>query len=160
MKRNSIDLVKEFHETFGHQISSSPTVPDEATNKFRSEFMEEESKETKKACDEGDLVELADGLGDIQYVLDGWFLNAGLHEKKDDIMAEIHRSNMTKLCKDEDEVRKTLDFYNTTTAEGVIADYRVAPNGIGFVIFRKSDGKILKSINYEKPNLKKIIYGE
>lgn len=156
MKTTTIDMVREFHEKFEHVIETVPTIPPAATNKFRAEFMEEEAKETMLACEEGNLIELADGLGDMQYVLDGWFLNAGLADKKEAIVAEIHRSNMTKLCKDEQQAEDSKNFINTICVIGDEVDYRAKDDY--FVIFRVRDGKIGKSIYYEKPRLFDIVH--
>ena len=156
MKKTTIDMVREFHEKFEHVIETVPTIPPEATNKFRAEFMEEEARETMLACAEGNLIELADGLGDMQYVLDGWFLNAGLADKKDEIVAEIHRSNLTKLCKDEQQAVDSKAKINYTCPLGDEVDYRAKDDY--FVIFRVRDGKIGKSIYYEKPRLFDIVH--
>jgi hypothetical protein len=62
-------------------IADVPTcIPSTETNDFRRIFLVEESLEAAAACLDGDLIELADGLGDLQYVLDGWFLNAGFSD--------------------------------------------------------------------------------
>lgn len=156
MKKTTINMVREFHEKFEHVIETVPTIPPAATNKFRAEFMEEEAKETMLACEQGNLIELADGLGDMQYVLDGWFLNAGLADKKDAIVAEIHRSNLTKLCKDEQQAIDSKDKINSNCPAGDEVDYRAKDDY--FVIFRVRDGKIGKSIYYEKPQLFDIIH--
>lgn len=153
----TIDLVREFHLKFDHPIASIPTLPNEATNKFRSEFMEEESKETMLAAAEGDMLKFADGLGDLQYVLDGWFLNAGLADKKDAIVAEIHRANLTKLCKTEKEAIESKEYLNGKCESGDEVDYKTQDDY--FVMFRVRDGKIQKSIYWEEPNLHPIIYG-
>lgn len=158
--RKSIELVKEFHETFEHLIAPQPQIPSQDVLNFRIPFMEEELKETQKACDEQDLVQLADGLGDLQYVLDGFFLNAGLHHLKDAIMEEIHRSNMTKICPTEMSAVQNVNEINSVANSGDEVDYKISSNGLGYIIFRKRDGKIQKPLHYEKPNLSKIIYGE
>lgn len=154
--KSSIEMVREFNEKFGHPNAETPCIPDDKTVHFRSTFLKEEAEETVTACVENDLIGLADGLGDMQYVLDGFFLNAGLAHKKDEIMAEIHRSNMSKACKDSHELQETLlKLYKDNPEQKF--DYR--PMGGEYVVYRVSDGKIQKSINYSKPNLKAVIYG-
>ena len=151
----SINLVREFNEVFGVLIAFKPEMPTIDRVDFRVNFIKEEAEETKKAWIEDDLVEFADGLGDIQYVLDGFFLEAGLADKKDAIMAEIHRSNMSKACRSLDEAKETqrvrqLEFPNEIILYKARYDY--------YIVYREADNKVLKSINYSKPNLEPIIY--
>ena len=146
----SIELVREFHETFEHPIGLTPMMPDAKTVDFRVDFMKEELNELLAAFAADDLVELADALGDIQYVLDGFFLNAGLHNKKGAILNEIHRSNMSKLCNNTAEVITTL-----RDLPHVI--YDVKKIGTKYAIYRESDNKVMKSAFYSKPDLNKII---
>lgn len=149
---NTIELVKEFHEVFGHPIGTTPHIPDEGTVDFRVGFIKEELNELLAAFASDDLVEFADGLGDIQYVLDGFFLNAGLADKKEAIMAEIHRSNMSKVCQNADEAQVTID-----SMPGVDCYFKIV--GRYWIVYRSADNKVMKSINYSKPDLKSIING-
>jgi predicted HAD superfamily Cof-like phosphohydrolase len=88
--------------------------------------MEEENTEYLEACKKGDIVEIADALGDQLYILCGTILKHGLQDKIEAVFEEIQWSNMSKLDKD------------------------------GKPIFRE-DGKILKSDQYSKPNIKRIL---
>lgn len=148
---NSIALVHEFHQVFGHLISPKPTLPSEKTLNFRSNFIKEELDELRKGSEEGDLVEVADGLGDIQYVLDGFFIECGLHDKKDAIMAEIHRSNMSKVCRTQEDAERTIEELD------VPAHWE--KRGEFFVVKRTSDGKVMKAWNYSPADLKSIVEG-
>lgn len=152
----SIEQVKEFHEVFNLPIASEPCIPDDKDNSFRIDFLQEELEETAQAIDANNIVEFVDGLADIQYVLDGWFLNAGLLKYKDAIMAEVHRSNMTKACKTWEEAQKTVDFL---TPPGIITTplYGIYPVGDYLIVKREADGKVMKSINYSKPDLQRIL---
>lgn len=67
---------------------------------MRLAILEEEVAELRAAAQVGDMVEVLDALCDIQYVLDGTFLEFGLHKLKDRAMAEVHASNMSKLGAD------------------------------------------------------------
>jgi predicted HAD superfamily Cof-like phosphohydrolase len=109
--------------------------------------------ELKEACANMDIVEIADALGDIQYVLDGFFLNCGLHNYKDTILNEIHASNLSKTCSSQEEAEKTV----TDVKEKLGDDCYIEPVGKFFIVKRKSDNKVMKSINYFKPNLKEIV---
>ena len=122
-----INSVKEFHEVF--EIGSRE-IPEGSIKEeeylLRHRFMHEENEEYLEACKRGDLVEIADALGDKMYILFGTILKHGLQDKIEEIFDEIHRSNMSKL------------------------DEKGSP------IFRE-DGKIMKSKNYFKPDIGKIL---
>lgn len=96
----SIDLVREFHETYGQAVADVPHVADVALNKLRISLLREELKELEDALAIGDAVEALDALTDLQYVLDGAYLSLGFHRFKDAALAEVHRSNMSKLDED------------------------------------------------------------
>ena len=59
--------------------------------------MKEENDEYLDACKEGDLVEIADALGDQLYILCGTILKHGLQHKIEEVFDEIQKSNMSKL---------------------------------------------------------------
>lgn len=156
----TIDLVKEFHETFGHPIGTEPNIPRADIVDFRTAFIKEELNELNAAFASNDLVEFADGLGDIQYVLDGFFLNAGLQDKKEAIMAEIHRSNMSKVCNSREEAVELIVqlLHPEKVTLGAALKYHSEQVGNYWIVYRTSDNKVMKSINYFKPNLYPIIY--
>ncbi|MNE64072.1 Phosphoribosyl-ATP pyrophosphohydrolase [compost metagenome] len=62
--------------------------------------MKEENEEYLEAAKNGDLVEIADALGDQLYILCGTILKHGLQDKIAEVFAEIQRSNMSKLDAD------------------------------------------------------------
>lgn len=64
---------------------------------MRHEIMREENEEYREACEKGDLVAIADALGDLLYVLCGTIIAHGLQGHITAVMEEIHRSNMSKL---------------------------------------------------------------
>lgn len=90
--------VLDFHIKFDCKIEDYPTLYDPATAKLRARLIREELREFVKACREGDLVGIADALGDILYVVYGAAISAGIDMEP--IVEEIHRSNMTKLWPD------------------------------------------------------------
>lgn len=93
-----INSVKEFHEVFkiGSRENPEGTIT-EAEYILRHRLMQEENDEYLEACKRGDLVEIADALGDKMYILFGSILKHGLQHKIEEIFDEIHRSNMSKL---------------------------------------------------------------
>jgi predicted HAD superfamily Cof-like phosphohydrolase len=93
-----INSVKEFHEVFKIGSREMPEGSiDEAEFILRHRLMQEENDEYLEACKRGDLVEIADALGDKMYILFGSILKHGLQHKIEEIFDEIHRSNMSKL---------------------------------------------------------------
>lgn len=92
------DLVKVFHNTFGHQIRTIPQVGPKSVDRLRIELINEEFTELKDALDAGDMIATADALGDIAYVVYGAAVSYGI--ELDPVIREIHRSNMSKLDND------------------------------------------------------------
>jgi len=99
MARDSLAMVREWHEAFDLPIADAPNIPDNRAQ-MRLALLEEEAAELRAAVEAGDLVDVLDALCDIQYVLDGTFLEFGLQPVKGDAMAEVHASNMSKLGPD------------------------------------------------------------
>lgn len=100
MKKN-LKAVREFLETFGLGVQENPTaiLPPEKYQ-LRYELMKEENDEYLKAAREGDLVEVADALGDMLYILCGTILEHGMQNRIEEIFEEIQNSNMSKLGTD------------------------------------------------------------
>src|SRR3954462_1275236 len=92
-----IKSVEEFHNTF--KIGNADTVKliDEKDYTLRYNLIKEENEEYLDACKNGDIVEIADALGDQLYILFGTILKHGLEHKIEEVYDEIHRSNMSKL---------------------------------------------------------------
>ncbi|HRW99032.1 MAG TPA: nucleoside triphosphate pyrophosphohydrolase family protein, partial [Cyclobacteriaceae bacterium] len=102
---DSLQLVADFHRTFRHPILSKPGIPDETRCKLRVALIAEELKELEVAILEKDIVEVADALCDIQYVLSGAILEFGLGDKFKALFEEVQRSNMSKACATEEEAK-------------------------------------------------------
>ncbi len=94
----AISHVKDFHDAFGignaHELTA---VLKERELQLRFDLMREENEEYLEAAQNGDLVEVADALGDMLYILCGTILKHGLQEKIGEVFEEIQRSNMSKL---------------------------------------------------------------
>jgi len=96
--RKQINHVKLFHESFGIENKTRPNSNlSEKVYNLRYNLMKEENDEYLDACEKGDLVEIADALGDMMYILCGTILSHGLQSKIEEIFEEIQRSNMSKL---------------------------------------------------------------
>jgi predicted HAD superfamily Cof-like phosphohydrolase len=99
--KNKIKAVQEFHEAFGLGIQHSPVAKLEANKiKLRFDLMAEENEEYLEAAAKNDLVEVADALGDMLYILCGTILEHGMQHKIEEVFNEIQRSNMSKLGSD------------------------------------------------------------
>lgn len=92
-----IKSVEEFHNVF--QIGNADKVKliEERDYTLRYNLIKEENEEYLEACKNGDIVEIADALGDQLYILFGTILKHGLEHKIEEVYDEIHRSNMSKL---------------------------------------------------------------
>jgi predicted HAD superfamily Cof-like phosphohydrolase len=125
--KETIQAVEKFHDSFGIENNYLPTSKLSVQEiELRHRLMQEENDEYLEAAKNGDLVEVADALGDQLYILCGTILKHGLQNKIEEVFNEIQRSNMSKLDKN------------------------------GKPIYRE-DGKIMKSSNYFKPNIERIL---
>ena len=95
------DAVHEFHTAFGLGIKNEPTANiGTAKNLLRFNLMKEENEEYLEAANASDLVEVADALGDMLYILAGTIIEHGMQYKIAEVFDEIQRSNMSKLGED------------------------------------------------------------
>lgn len=97
MNTSNLSKVRTFHEAFGVPILSAPTIPADRVA-LRLALIDEERQELTEALAAGDIVEVADALTDIAYLVYGTALEFGID--LDACFAEVHRSNMSKLGAD------------------------------------------------------------
>lgn len=148
----SLTSVALFHETFKHPVLPTPTIPSQTRCDLRVSLLAEELKELEEAIENNDLVEIADALCDLQYVLSGAILEFGLGEKFKTLFDEVQRSNMSKACETEELAKDTVKHYE---AKGTPCFYE--KEGEMFLVFREGDRKTLKSVNYSPADLKGIL---
>ncbi|MCF6279880.1 MAG: nucleoside triphosphate pyrophosphohydrolase family protein [Flavobacteriaceae bacterium] len=99
--KNKIKAVQEFHEAFKIGLKHVPTADlGKAKNTLRYDLMAEENDEYFEAAQNNDLVEVADALGDMLYILCGTIIEHGMQYKIEEVFNEIQRSNMSKLGAD------------------------------------------------------------
>jgi len=99
--QDKLNAVKEFHTAF--KIGFSDTMKaslGENKNLLRFNLMKEENEEYLEAAHNDDIVEIADALGDMLYILCGTIIEHGLQHKIEEVFNEIQRSNMSKLGED------------------------------------------------------------
>jgi predicted HAD superfamily Cof-like phosphohydrolase len=154
-----IDQVKEFHKQFDVPILAKPALPSEARLLLRKTLVEEEFKEFIDAYLASDLVGMADAIIDLHVVLSGTSLELGLPE--DELFAEIHRSNMSKLwahCSECDVVLVKMtqcgiyahpEPFCKAVAHGIWKDV--------YKVHKRKDGKVIKSPYYSPADVKGIL---
>ncbi len=149
----ALSQVAEFHQTFKHPIVAQPAMPAGLRSQLRVDLLAEELKELQEAIANNDLVEVADALCDLQYVLAGAVLEFGLGDKFKTLFEEVHRSNMSKACKTIAEAEATIVHYKM---QNDVDAYYKEIEGL-YLVYRTSDHKTLKSINYSPANLENIL---
>ncbi|MGB1370360.1 MAG: hypothetical protein ACPH4M_06120 [Flavobacteriaceae bacterium] len=99
--KDKIEAVQRFHDAFkiGYRTSPKANLGD-SKNQLRFDLMKEENEEYFEAAQNNDLVEVADALGDMLYILCGTIIEHGLQHKIEAVFEEIQRSNMSKLGED------------------------------------------------------------
>jgi len=156
MENNYVPFVSEvetFNKTMGKPNNYTPVIPEEKEWMFVYNFILEELEEYKHACETGNIVEVLDALCDIAYVSIG--NGAMLHGLKDKLMPayqEIQASNMSKACTSEEEARLTV--IKRSQEQGEPCHYEKV--GDYWIVYRTRDKKVMKNINYFKPDLKKF----
>ncbi|MCF6351221.1 MAG: nucleoside triphosphate pyrophosphohydrolase family protein [Flavobacteriaceae bacterium] len=96
--KNKLKAVEIFHNAFKIKNRKNPIAfTTEKEVNLRFELMNEENKEYLEATKNNDLVEVADALGDMLYILCGTILSHGMQYKIEEIFNEIQKSNMSKL---------------------------------------------------------------
>lgn len=156
-KTNYVPFVSEvetFNATMGKPNNYSPVIPEEKEWMFVYNFILEELEEYKHACETGNIVEVLDALCDIAYVSIG--NGVMLHGLKDQILpayAEVQASNMSKACKTEEEAIQTVELRSKEQDEPCHYEQQ----GEYWIVYRTRDRKVMKNINYFKPNLKQFL---
>ena len=150
---NSLNQVADFHRTFNAPILDTPQIPSDQRCQLRVSLLQEELNELSQAIKDNDLVEIADALCDIQYVLSGAVLEFGLGDKFVDLFNEVQRSNMSKACSTEQEAQMTLEHYKQK--DGTEGYYKQV--GDKWVTYRNGDDKVLKSVGYSPANIKGML---
>ena len=148
-----VNEVEEFNETFGKPNNYEPTIPEKKEWMFVYDFIQEELAEYKEACEKGDIVEVLDALCDIAYVsLGNGTMLHGLKGHIWEAYQEVQASNMSKACVDEIEAGLTVT--QRAKEQGEACHWEKVGNH--YVVYRTRDKKVMKSINYFKPNLKQF----
>jgi len=145
-----ISEVEEFNAVMGKPNNYNPVIPDEKEWMFVYNFILEELEEYKHACETGNIVEVLDALCDITYVSLG--NGAMLHGLKNKVWLayqEVQASNLSKACSSEEEAQDTV---RVRSAEQK-AECHYEKVGDYYIVYRTHDRKVMKNINYFRPDL-------
>ena len=145
-----VNEVEDFNQTFGKPNNYEPTIPERKEWMFVYDFIQEELAEYKEACEKGDIVEILDALCDITYVsLGNGTMLHGLKGKIWNAYQEVQASNMSKSCEDISVAEETVKL--RSEQQGEPCHYEQVGNR--YVVYRTRDRKVMKSVNYFRPNL-------
>jgi predicted HAD superfamily Cof-like phosphohydrolase len=160
LKETNFEKINEFQEafemkSFKDKITSKQIDENPELIKLRLDLIDEEVSELKEAIKNHDIVEMRDAIGDILYVVYGAGQTFGFDCDGD--FELIHDSNMSKLCKDEDEAKLTVAKYEKEFKEGKskydTPYYYHNEEQDYWIVKNRSTGKVLKSINYSPVQL-------
>jgi hypothetical protein len=149
-----VDEVEEFNNVMGKsfQNRTTPTI-DKADADFVINFIQEELDELREAVENNDIVEILDAICDIAYVgLGNGVMVFGLKDQILPAYAEVQASNLSKVCKTEEEAKETVEV--RSEQQGEPCHYEKV--GENFIVYRSRDKKVMKSINYFRPDLKQF----
>jgi hypothetical protein len=148
-----VSEVETFNATMGKPNNYEPVIPEKKEWMFVYDFILEELEEYKHACETGDIVEILDALCDIAYVSigNGAMLH-GLKDKLWDAYQEVQASNMSKACISKEEAQQTVERRSQEQNEP--CHYEKV--GEYYIVYRTRDKKVMKNINYFRPDLKKF----
>jgi hypothetical protein len=152
-----IDEVEEFNAVMGKPNNYEPTIPERKEWEFVYDFILEELEEYRTACEEGNIVEVLDALCDITYVATG--NGTMLHGLKDKIWPayqEVQASNLSKACQTEEEAKATV--IKRSLEQNEACHYEKV--GEYFIVYRTRDRKVMKNVNYFRPDLSQFFTEE
>jgi hypothetical protein len=148
---NHINKILSWLQIAGVKKPNNIELPEKSKFNFWYRFMLEELEETKKAYEENNITDVIDGVVDLQWVHVNLIHMMGIEDIYQKCFDEVTRSNFSKFCKTEQEARESVESYRTRNIE---SDFRKVDDY--FVVFRKEDGKILKSIKWSMPDITDI----
>lgn len=151
---NTLHEVKAFHKLFNQPVLDSPQIPDQDRCQLRINLLTEELGELVIAIANKDIIEIADALVDLQFVLSGTVLEFGLGSRFESLNHEVYRSNMSKGCTSQEEAIQTIAHHETGAVED---ECSFEEKDGAFLVKRNRDKKLMKSINYSPANLKTIV---
>lgn len=151
-KETYINKVKEFHQTFNHNVLHKPGIPRPDRCRLRIDLLTEELRELQQGIENEDFENIAKELADIQYVLSGAVLEFGLGDVFDKVFQAVHADNMSKRFDRLEDAQKTAQWYKVNRN----TETRIEQKDGYYFLFRQTDNKILKP-RESKLDLRSII---
>ena len=151
---HALTSVAAFHDVFNMPVLPHPHIPEAKRCQLRVDLLQEELDELKEAIATNDLVGIADALSDLQYVLSGAVLEFGMASMFKQLFDEVQRSNMSKTCRNLDVAKATQDYYLESKNTESFIEEREGE----YLVYRKSDHKVLKSVEYSEADLASIVH--
>ncbi len=152
-----VSEVEEFNAIMGKPNNYTPIIPEEKEWMFVYNFILEELEEYKHACETGNIVEVLDALCDITYVsLGNGAMLHGLKDKVRPAYQEVQASNLSKACTSKEEAQETVKVRSQEQGEAChfekVEEY--------YIVYRTRDKKVMKNINYFRPDLSQFFTEE
>lgn len=147
-----LEDIHEFNRTFHKPESSVPLIP--KNYQFILDTIQEEKDELEEAFKQGDIIEVADALADLLYFVGNGILATGLADKFPKIWKEVQASNMSKVCKTEEDAKNSVEYMEAR--KGVKYYYKKWTGADGkpyWIVYRESDDKAGKCFKWFEPNL-------
>ena len=152
-----VSEVEQFNKLMNKPNNYEPTIPGKKDWQFVIDFVKEELEEYEQACKNGDIVEILDALCDIAYVsLGNGTMLHGLKDKIWPAYQEVQASNLSKACQSQEEARLTVE--KRSKEQGEPCHWEEVSDM--YIVYRTRDRKVMKSINYFKPDLEKFFTNE
>ena len=152
-----VSEVETFNKLMNKPNNYEPTIPGKKDWKFVIDFVKEELEEYEQACKNGDIVEILDALCDIAYVsLGNGTMLHGLKDKIWPAYQEVQASNLSKACQSEEEAKLTVE--KRSKEQGEPCHWEEVSDM--YIVYRTRDRKVMKSINYFRPDLEKFFTNE
>ena len=152
-----VNEVEDFNELMSKPNNYTPTIPEKKEWQFVYDFILEELEEYKEACEKGDIVEILDALCDITYVsLGNGTMLHGLKDKIWPAYQEVQASNMSKVCKTQEQAARTVEVRSEEQGEPCHWEQV----GDMYIVYRTRDRKVMKSLTYFRPDLNQFFTDE
>lgn len=106
---------------------------------------------------EGDLNELRDACADMRVVMGNLIHFAGIKDKFNEDFNEVMDSNFSKFCSTEEQAQESVEAYAKGTHPNKMGDVIECYSekvGDYWIIKRKKDNKVLKSVGFVEPDFK------
>lgn len=150
-----LEDIHTFNETFHKPESDVPTIPE--NYQFILDTIQEEKDELEAAFKARDIVEVADALADLLYFVGNGILATGLTSRFRHIWDEVQASNMSKVCRTEEEAKESVKYMEgLKNTEYYYREWKDKTGKPYWIVYRKSDDKAGKCLNWFHPNLEQF----